>query len=315
MSIKGGSPFLKAALKISISLILLGWFLMHADREQMVRAFFAIPGPLWPVLFIMYLTSQVLSSTRWYILIRVLGFTGNWLTYVNYYFCGMFFNLFLPTSIGGDVIKIFFMSRGKDRRKKILASYSVVADRLFGLASLLLLGCAAVVSCPAILPASLTDLLIWAGVAVICVLVLMPVIGRLFRNRMDTMTGNAVRTMLVFWRHPATLAAGIIFSLFIQGLCILICVLLGRAMAIQVPAIFYFAAFPLISLLTMLPLSFNGIGVREGGFVYLLGLHGIPAGQAVTLSLGFFAIQVAASLAGGIVYSTGGYKKAAGVAD
>lgn len=309
MNFKGGSPFLKALFKIGISLLLLAWFLMKADREQMARAFFSIPGPLWPMLFLMYLTSQVLSSIRWYILVRTLGFTGRWLTYLNYYFCGMFFNLFLPTGIGGDVIKIFFISRGGDHRKKLLASYSVLADRLFGLASLLLFGCAAVILSPEILPAPLSDLLTWAGVTVICVLFFMPVLGRLVYGRASRMVERAVRAILVFWRYPATLAVGIILSFFIQGLCILMCIFIGRAMAIQVPALFYFAAFPLIALITMLPISFNGIGVREGGFVYLLGLHGIPAGQAVMLSLAFFAVQVTASLAGGVVYSTGGYKK------
>ena len=70
-----------------------------------------------------------------------------------------------------------------------------------------------------------------------------------------------------------------------------------------------FAAFPLVALLTMIPVSLSGIGVREGGFVYFLGLYGVPAAQAMMLSLAFFAVQVAASLVGGLVYSTGGYKK------
>ncbi len=299
----------RTVLKITISLLLLAWFLLKADRQQMVNAFLSIPAWLWPTLFSMYILSQVLSSTRWYLLARILGFKSRWLTYLNYYFSGMFFNLFLPTSIGGDVIKVFFISRGGGGREKVLATYSVLADRFFGLAALMLLGAGAVLLHDGIFPEIFYDLLLCAGTGVILVLCFMPLFEKLIGGHLGETVRRAIQVLLVFWRYPAVLAAGIGFSLIIQTLCIMMCVLAGQAMAIQVPVSFYFAAFPLVALMTMLPVSFNGIGIREGGFVYFLGLQGVPAGQAVMLSLVFFAVQVAASLVGGIVYSSGGYKR------
>jgi uncharacterized membrane protein YbhN (UPF0104 family) len=85
--------------------------------------------------------------------------------------------------------------------------------------------------------------------------------------------------------------------------------LLAEDMGLGPPLLFYFAAFPLVAIPTILPISFNGIGIREGGFIYFLGLKGISAEKALTLSLSVFAIHVAAGLLGGIAYSFGFHKK------
>ena len=306
---RGFSGILKVLLKVAVSAALLAWFLMRTDREQLASAFSAIPAWLWPVFLVMYVGSQFVSTTRWYLLAGVLGFSGRWLTYLNYYFSGMFFNLFMPTSIGGDVMKVFFISRGKGAREKILASYSVLADRLLGLCSLLVMGAIAVILSPDILPSPFSTLLVWSGAGVVCALFCAPLLERAVGSRLGPMVEKILRILLIFWKHPRVLVICLVFSAIVQAVCILICILIGREMGIDVPALLYFAAFPLVALLTMIPISFSGIGVREGGFVYFLGLHGVPSAQAMMLSLAFFAVQVAASLAGGIVYSTGGYKK------
>ncbi len=85
--------------------------------------------------------------------------------------------------------------------------------------------------------------------------------------------------------------------------------ILANEMRLPPHPAFYFAAFPLVALMILLPVSFNGIGVREGGFIYFLGLKGVQPEQALSLSLSFFAIQVAASLVGGIFYTLGWHKK------
>ncbi len=303
------SGIFKVLAKTVVSAGLLAWFLMRTDRQELVQAFAAIPLYLWPGLFGMYLFSQVVSTTRWYMLARVLGFGGRWLAYLNYYFCGMFFNLFLPTSIGGDVMKVFLISRGGDGKKKLLASYSVFADRLLGLASLLIMGAAAILVSPGLLPVPFSTMLVWGGAAMVCVLFCAPILERLIGDRLGATVEKVLRILLVFWNHKRVLVLCLGFSVVIQCMCIIICILIGRAMAIDVPVLLYFAAFPLVALLTMLPVSLSGLGIREGGFVYFLGLYGVPSAQAVMLSLSFFAVQVAASLVGGIVYSTGGYKK------
>ena len=114
---------------------------------------------------------------------------------------------------------------------------------------------------------------------------------------------------LVFWEKPKAMFAGLSLSFVLQALGMGAVALLANDMGLGPPVLFYFAAFPLVAILTVLPISFNGIGIREGGFIFFLGLKGISAEKALTLSLSFFAIQIASSLIGGLAYALGFHKK------
>ena len=81
-------------------------------------------------------------------------------------------------------------------------------------------------------------------------------------------------------------------------------------MGIHVSPVFYFAALPIINIMTMVPITFSGIGVREGAFVYFLGLKGIEPEPALALGLLFFSIQVATGLVGGVAYAFGVHRYA-----
>ena len=81
--------------------------------------------------------------------------------------------------------------------------------------------------------------------------------------------------------------------------------LMGEGMHILVPPAFYFMALPIVNIMTMIPITFNGIGLREGAMVYFLGFKGIAPEPALALGLLFFSIQVTTSLVGGVAYALG----------
>ena len=81
--------------------------------------------------------------------------------------------------------------------------------------------------------------------------------------------------------------------------------LMGKGIGIHVSPVFYFAILPIVNIMTMIPITFSGIGIREGAFVYFFGLKGIEPEPALALGLLFFSIQVATSLLGGVAYALG----------
>src|SRR5262249_35673261 len=83
-----------------------------------------------------------------------LGFDGSWWRYTSYYFIGMYFNIILPTSVGGDVVRVWYLDSRSGRRWN--AFLSVLLDRLIGLSALLALACLAVIVSPIALPEWLT---------------------------------------------------------------------------------------------------------------------------------------------------------------
>jgi len=291
-------------LRIALSVLLLIWLFSKVEIKGILEAINKLDPKIWLFAFFMYIATQIISSLRWWILAKALDFPGKFSTYLGYYFVGMFFNLFLPTAVGGDVLKIVFLSKNQGRR--LAATYSVLADRLFGLAAMLTIGACAVIYNPFMLPNKFNNLLELSGILTIITLLLFPLLIKLI-ERFCPQVGEKLSVLIIFWKRPWAVILAFLLSLILQALGMAAVALLGSSMSINVPLPYYFATYPLVAILTLLPISFNGIGVREGGFVYFLGLKSIPTEVSLTLSLLFFSIQVAASLIGGIAYAFGAH--------
>src|SRR5687768_11658067 len=130
-------------VRLALSGALLGYLLSRLDRGALSSAMRDVQVSGWLLGVLLYLASQVLSAIRWGSLARPIGFQLPWLRFGQLYFEGMFFSLCLPSSIGGDVIKAIRL--GTDRRSRLLAACTVVADRAAGLLAILIIGLTALV--------------------------------------------------------------------------------------------------------------------------------------------------------------------------
>src|SRR5205085_12047695 len=106
-------------------------------------------------------------------------------------------------------------------------------------------------------------------------------------------------------RSPRLLAESTLMSIVVQVAAILILWCLGIGLGVDVPITYYCVLVPMVSLLMLLPISVNGMGVREGGTVLFLLPLGIDESAALTLAFLWFTTGVAVSLMGGVVYLAG----------
>ncbi len=305
--------YLKFLLRFAVSCGLLFWLFSSVELTEIIRGFKVMPIWAWVAAIALYLLSQILSSIRWAVICKALGFEKRLLDYFRYYFVGMFFNLFMPTSIGGDLMKIWFLA-GKEPLK-LRASYSVLADRAFGFLAMFTLASAVLALWPDLLPAWLG----WVVFGVYGVMVSGVLLFPLFFRQISLFCSNlqlslarrlASPVILSFWRCPGASCQAFGLSLLLQFCCMASVAVLATGFSagglpMDIPSRFFFVAFPLVAVIMVLPVSISGFGVREGGFVYLLGLKGVPQEVAISLSLAFFGIQAATSLIGGIIYVTG----------
>lgn len=266
----------------------------------------AIRGMIWTHWFAaltIFLCSQMASGWRWAELGRPLGFNFSRLRYIQLYFEGMFFNLCLPSSIGGDVLKAYWLAPNTSGR--VLAACTVLADRAVGLVGLGVIGTTALaarafgLSIVAAVPLAL-GLLIGALVAVSIGLHVwkwfagfLPAGGRLARF---------AEQLMPYYDRPEVLRWSVGWGLVVQGLNVLTVVELGHALGLGVPLGAYCVAVPAVSLLTTLPLSISGVGVREGGLAFMLGSYGVSQELGVTLGLLWFSITIMGGMVGGCVY-------------
>jgi uncharacterized membrane protein YbhN (UPF0104 family) len=295
-------------LRLGVSVALLSWVAWRTDWQQVSAAFGRLRAELWLAAFGLLLASQFVSALRWRMLAQALRFQRSLWQYVGFYFIGMYFNLLLPTSVGGDVVRAWYLDGRSGRR--LAAFAAVFLDRCSGLLVLLALACVAMICCPADLelPAWI-PWFIWsaAGVA-LAGLILLPVLAR--HSKLARRRVHQARSAWTMLRSPRLLLGTTLLSLIVQAANVVIVWLVGLAIGAGVPAAYYWILVPMVSLLTLLP-SIGGTGIREKSMIVFLAAVHIDEGVALTLSLLWFAVFVGGSLVGGFVYLFGRFPRPA----
>jgi len=197
------------------------------------------------------------------------------------------------------------------------STMSVFMERNVGLFALLAIATAAAFIAPPVVVKGVSllhlALLLFAGFIVANVvladrrayhlvdyLVALTPLGRI-RSRAASLYDAVVPYRGARWR--GVVAAATAQSFLFQGVVILVVFLNAKALAHDVPASALAVFVPLISLAGMLPLSVNGLGIREALYLLLFGRIGVPADVAVSLAVLYSVVTFAASLPGGVVYA------------
>jgi uncharacterized membrane protein YbhN (UPF0104 family) len=300
------------------SAVLLTVLALRVEWRLIASAFAALDWSFFAAALALYLATQVVSALRWRLLARAVGLDGPAARFAGDYFAGMFCNLFLPSSVGGDVVRAWRLARHAGPgvpRAKLNAALSVLADRVSGLVVLIALCCAATLCCPAPLPAWVLASVAGLGSAAALALAALPLLRgvvlprlRAALPRFDGPLGKLQRladgAALTLGNGPVLLGTTLL-SVLIQAANVVLVWLLGVGLGLRVPLVSWGVIVPLVALLTLLPFSVNGVGLREAGYVILLKPLGVGAEAAVTLSLLSFAVATAASL-GGVFVLFGG---------
>jgi uncharacterized membrane protein YbhN (UPF0104 family) len=288
-------------LRLSISVILLAWLASRTDWDQVGDCFRQLRPVWWLGALGLFVLTQLISAYRWQLVARPLGFARSLRQFTGFYFIGMFFNLFLPTSVGGDVVRAWYLDGGTGRR--LSAFLSAFVDRASGLLLLLGLACLATALCPIHLE-PWVRYSVWgsAGCALFG-MALLPLAARCTGRfaRVRRLTADA----RLFLHFPGLLLVCGGLSLVIQAANVVVVWLVGQGLGVDIPLTYYWIFVPMVTLLTLLPISLNGMGVREGGMVLFLGPLGVVEGTALSFSFLWFAVFTAASLLGGGIYLFG----------
>jgi len=218
----------------------------------------------------------------------------------------MFFNLFGPSTLGGDLVRALYLGAGRRRR---LAVSSVVFDRATGLALLVALGALGFLLFPEYrFPRSLILGTVAVGGLLVAGWWAAPRLVRLLpAGRWTRELRREVEVDLApLWRDRRLLATAAIVSVVFHLTQVAGQYVLARAAGARLPFSYCLIFHPVISVMTALPVSVNGVGVREGGYLYFLTRIDIDDSIAVTLSLLAFGVTVVGGLLGGVVFLVSG---------
>ena len=305
---------MKKRLLFVAKLAVMGALLALLYRKAEWASFRGALGELkwgWlPAIFGLFLVNSGLSAWKWKQLLASDGVAVPFPRLLSSYLIGSFFNLFLPSSIGGDSYRVVDASRHGGGAKSFA---SVFADRLSGFLALASWGLLFTLLGWAHLPDAR---ILWLPVAVFGVMACMvfAVVQRrmlegamrLFRvDRMGKLHGFARKVLdsvAVYGSNRALLARVFAISLLFQMLAITIIFCISRAMDWDVPFIYFCIFVPLITLGEALPISIFGIGVRDGLYSFFFEQWGASHEQALAMALVYVLLTLVYSLLGGALF-------------
>ena len=277
--------------------------LSHARSGEVALAFAAL------------LLGLVVNAFRWQLFLRPLGLELPTAMLIRLTFVGTFFNAFLPTGFGGDAYKSFHLRGESVSMSPPLAT--VFLDRLAGLVGLAVLGF--VGSVVRLIAGDHGGVTLAASLASISVLVASGLALMLAPRWAMSTSGSSrmVSRLRVFARAFATagreaqaLRWGVVVGVVSAVLLVAVNALLAASLGISLPG----AALPgivlIASLMTIVPLSINGLGFRESAYVWCLATYGIGHDEALAFAVLVLAVTLASCAVGGIVYAVAGGKVA-----
>jgi len=295
-------------LKVCLSLGLLALLLKQVGWQQTLATLRDARLPYLAMAFVLYLVGIVVRAYRWQVLLNALRMDIPLAKLTALYFVGTFFSNFLPTGIGGDVVRVYELS--KESRRPIESVGTVLLDRATGLLVLFLIAFMALLfSYQLIAPNVAAAILVlclgsWAGLGLI--------LRRDWLERWGLLRIMAKIKQLrelyesVYACGPKAIGGALAISFVFNALLIAVNYLIALSLGVKIPLWCFLLFVPLISFLLVLPVSLSGLGVREGGYVYLFAQAGVSAPLALAMSLLFYALNVATGLIGGVLYAFDG---------
>jgi glycosyltransferase 2 family protein len=294
----------RTVVQIAISALALWLIARNVDVAQTATLLTTVRVPLLLAAIVLYAAGQVLSAYRWWLIGHAVGLTDSFVRYVRFYFVGMFFMVFGPSTLGGDVVRSLYLA--EDTGRRALAFNSVLFDRLNGLVVLVAIGAVSFLLFPQYeLPLPLFYATVGFGSALFLAWCLAPLLVRVLPRT------HRVRRFIedelgAFWSDRRMLVATTAVSIVFHLLQIGIQWLVARSLGLAVPFTYVCVFHPLVSALSALPITFSGIGLREGGYVFFLTRIGIDQASALAFGALWLMVLITNTLLGGIVFVLSG---------
>ena len=304
---------LKLFIKISISIALMTYLLYQVDLEAMLVSFKDVNLSFLAFIYFTIILGIILSTYKWMLLLRAQninkpGFLRLWALY----HIGGFFNNFLPTNVGGDLIRSYIVGKQNNKQAESLAAVAV--ERMSGFLALIIYGIAGIfINWDLAVQLNLIYI-ICGALFLICTSI------SLFFNRslakwikghlnwgpveqIFQKLSTLYESFYLYKKNMPLLLIAMAISFIFQLYTIWFTFAILKTMNIQLPFTTLMLIVPVTTIIGVIPITINSIGLREGAFVFLFSYLGIPASQSLLMALLSRVGILLPSLAGGIIYA------------
>ena len=303
------------ALKLVFSFSILAFILIREVRIKDIPQALRDIDIFWLVLsFSLHTLGLLISAHRWRILIRAQGDEVPLSFLAKSYLVGNFFNLFLPTRFGGDVVRIWDGSRYSESLLK--SSAIVIVERFTGV--IILLSFAFAVSLARLdmarsLPIIWISLIVGSIGLLLALLFFTPITQfflekipeRGFLKKIQSKILEFRRVVLVYRQKKSAFFRALFWAFLLQVNVILHYHLAGKAFHLAIPLLDYFVFIPIILLILTIPVTISGLGLREVLFIQIFATYGIAEHVSFSFSVvADFGFTLIIGMIGGIIFIT-----------
>jgi glycosyltransferase 2 family protein len=303
----------KLLLRLIFSSGLLWYILSTTDLSAIIQSF-RLVNHWW--LFAAFLTlfiGKLLSGYRWQKLLNAHKLIVPLPLLIKSLFVGQFFNSFLPSTIGGDAIRVYDIAL---YCKKITRSLTTIfIDRLIGVFSLIFVGLVAL----GIGIYLNFDVAVYCWIIVGSFIAILGIFLAIFNRRLANLSDNVLRFFkmngiadkaryatkaITDLKHERRLLGeSFIISILFQINVILYYYFCAQALALEIRLIYFFLFTPIVLIILLLPFTINGIGLRESSYIYFFGIIGTGSGEAIAFSWLSFGLMLTQGIIGGIIFA------------
>jgi hypothetical protein len=297
--------------RVGLSAALLTWALSQAGLERLLGVASAADWRPYLLALLLGQLGIVIRAYRWKVLLDAVGARVPFARTVYLYFVGAFFNTFLPTGFGGDVVRALDAGPGTQSSQ---AAGTIVVDRLTGFIMLFVLALVALPAAWGTVPQTLLLPIggLAAGVLAGSALLfegrlLRRITGRLPRAISLAGEGWLARTYSVITAcGRAALLRALTASLIFNLGQTLGAWLIARALSLDLSFWTLLAFVPIATVALLVPVTIGGLGLREGIYVVLFAQIGLGSTAATAFSLAVYSVDVATGIMGGVIYLVSG---------
>ncbi len=305
-------------VRVGVSLFILLLLLYYIRVGKVLQLLLSVRLKWFLILLVLITVDRVFMAYKWSLLLRVKCVKYTIAEVIELYYVGTFVGIFLPTTVGGDVIRGYGLVRGGRKAKDVFSS--IVVERVLGFfASLVVAVVSMVLFIYMFKPRSLNFVYIVVGIFIVFMVVVVLSFNseilakitkffpkRIFQWKIAGKLKEVYFSYLEYKKHGTILVKFFLLSLVEQMAPILGNYISARAFGVSVPFVVFLSIIPLIQLVNRIPISFNGIGLNEGLLVYFFSSLGLSSTLAFSIGLlGHIGI-VLATIPGLCFYVLGG---------
>jgi uncharacterized membrane protein YbhN (UPF0104 family) len=291
-------------IRLGGSAVTLGLLLLVLPFGELMTALRSVPLGVWFGAIGVYLCLHLIGVVKWRMLLNGAGAGLSFRDAVRCYYMGLFGNIFLPSIVGGDVVRAGLAFRLAHSRSAIV--FGSLVDRVLDLVSLVAVAGIGVVLLPTALDEQSRRIFLMlaamfgvAGLVALVMFLRFP--ARRYSWKIRRLIVKSRRAVRELWGRPELVAAALLLGMSLQTLLVVLNMWVGREAGIEIAFVVWLFVWPMAKISGLAPITQGGIGVREAAQVALFAPFGVSAVPAAATALVFEAVIITGGLLGGAI--------------